>query len=226
MRYLNNGFHPAATLYSFALGRLLGWGRYVNRFQYPSGHSPVPTPARHYINLFLERYDREVRGRCLEFAPPYYRERYLSRPEVTSYDVWDVVESQGTTLVGDLQDASGVASESFDCILMTHVLCNVERPWLAVNEAQRLLSPGGLILCTAPMVLQGYAPHPHDYWRFTPDALRSLFADFSRLEVHSYGNAATASGSPQYLMCEHFSSATLNFHDPACPSIVACAAWK
>lgn len=215
-----------AALYKFALGRMLGWGRYLNRFAYPSGYSPVPTPARHYINLFLDKYDAEVRGRCLEFVPPYYRNRYISRPEVTAYDVWDVSQSEGATIVGDLQDASHLKSGSFDCIILTHVLCNVERPWIAVREAHRLLSPGGVVLCTVPMVLQGHAPHPRDYWRFTPDTLPSLFSDFSRVEVSSYGNAATASGSPQYLMTWHFSRATLNHHDPSCPSIVACAAWK
>jgi SAM-dependent methyltransferase len=215
-----------AACYKYALGRMLGWGLAVNRFAYPPGHSPVPTPARYYIDLFLARYDAAVRGRCLEFMPPYYRERYIARPEVSSYDVWDVIPSPGATIVADLQQAPQVASGSFDCIVSTHVLCNIARPWRAVEEMHRLLSPGGVVLCTVPMVLQGHAPHPTDYWRLTTEALSLLFHDFSRVELHSYGNAATASGSPQYLMTSHFSRRTLEHHDPTCPSVVACAAWK
>jgi SAM-dependent methyltransferase len=216
-----------AACYKYALGRLLGWGLRVNRFAYPAGFSPVPTPARHYIDTFLAHYDSEVRGRCVEFVPPYYRARYERRPEVESYDVWDIAPSTEATVVADLQNAAQLPDGRFDCIVATHVLGNIERLRDAVREIHRLLSPGGRVLCTVPMVLQGYAPHPRDYWRFTPDSLRALFGEFfERVEVHSYGNAATASGSPQYLMTWHFSRRVLDRHDPSCPSIVGCAAWK
>ena len=68
--------------------------------------------------------------------------------------------------------------------------------------------------------------HPGDYYRFTTDSLRTLFEAYSRVELCTYGNSATASGSPQYLMSNHFSNSVLNYHDPVCPSIVAVAAWK
>ncbi len=212
--------------YKIILGRLLGWGIFINRFSYPSGYSPVPTPARYYIDLFLERYQSEIRGSCVEFVPPYYKERYISRKEIQSYDVWDVQQGAGATIVGDLQAAPQLDSNLFDCIILTHVLCNIAKPWLAVEEILRLLKPGGVVLCTVPMVLQGHAPHPQDYWRFTPDTMKILFEKFSKLEVHSFGNAATAAGSPQFLMKWHFSNRVLNHHDSKCPSIVACAAWK
>ncbi|MFN4276634.1 MAG: class I SAM-dependent methyltransferase [Ferrovibrio sp.] len=213
-------------VYKHSLGRVLGWGLTINYFGFPAGHSPVPSPARHYIDTFLTHYDDAVHGRVVEFMPPYYRDRYQHRPTVTDYEVWDTVEAPGATIVGDLQAAGHLPDGCFNTFLCTHVLCNVPRPWLAVQEMHRLLAPGGVVLCTVPMVLQGYAPHPGDYWRMTPDSLRLLFADFTRIEIHTYGNAATASGSPQYLMKHHFSPQVLDFHDPGCPSIVACAAWK
>src|SRR5262245_48091609 len=64
-----------ASAYKHALGRMLGFGLKINDFSFPSGYSPVPTPARHYIDLFLKQYDREIHGRCVEFMPPYYRAR-------------------------------------------------------------------------------------------------------------------------------------------------------
>lgn len=215
-----------ASAYKTALGRMLGMGLRVNAFAFPPGHSPVPTPARHYIDTFLREFDGAVRGRCVEFMPPYYRDRYAGRPDVTAYDVWDLEASPGATVVGDIQDMPHLPDGRFDTILCTHVLCNVERPWVAVAEMRRLLAPGGCILCTVPTVLQGYAPHPRDFWRMTRDALASLFAGFARTELRSYGNAATASGSMQYLMTWHFAREVLDRHDPGCPSIVACAAWK
>jgi SAM-dependent methyltransferase len=216
---------PIHSLYKFTLGRMLGWGLSANRFAFPVDRTPVPTPARHYIDRFLDRYDAVVHGRVVEFVPPFYRDRYVNRAGI-SYDVWDVVATPEATIVGDLQSAAHLPDGRFDTILCTHVLCNVPRPWLAVQEMHRLLAPGGLVLCTVPMVLQGYAPHPGDYWRFTPDSLQLLFEDFRRVEMHSYGNSATAAGSSQFLMDYHFSRRVLDRHDPKCPSIVACAAWK
>jgi SAM-dependent methyltransferase len=214
------------SLYKFTLGRMLGWGLSANQFAFPADRVPVPTPARHYIDRFLDQYDAEVRGRVVEFQPPFYRDRYINRAGVTGYDVWDVTAAPGATIVGDLQNAAHLADGSFDTILCTHVLCNVARPWLAAREMHRLLAPGGVVLCTVPMVLQGYAPHPGDYWRFTPDGLKLLFEDFRRVETHSYGNAATSAGSPQFLMDYHFTRRVLDRHDPKCPSVVGCAAWK
>lgn len=215
-----------SRLYKHALGRLLGAGLSSNVFSFPAGYSPVPTPARYYIDLFLNKHDSQIRGRCVEFMPPYYRDRYIYRPEVSSYDVWDVSPNDEATIVADLQSASAIPTQSFDTIIATHVLCNIAKPWLAAAEIHRLLAPKGLLLCTVPMVLQGHAPHPKDYWRFTPDTFEVLFSQFSRVETDLYGNAATSAGSLQYLMQWHYSHRVLNFHDPKCPSIVACAAWK
>jgi SAM-dependent methyltransferase len=216
-----------AGAYKHLLGRLLGWGLRVNLFAFPEGYSPVPSPARRYIGQFLERYAGAIRGRCVEFAPPYYRALYGGRAEVTRYDVWDIEPRDGVSVVADLEAATRLADGSFDTIICTHVLCNVGRPWRAVAELHRLLAPGGVVLCTVPMVLQGHAPHPKDFWRFTTDALSLLFGEhFGRVETHYYGNAATASGSMQYLMTRHFNQGVLDLHDPRCPSVVACAAWK
>ena len=216
----------SSNLYKYILGRFLGMGLWVNRFAFPEGILPVPTPARHYIDTFLNEFDHLVKGRVVEFIPPFYQDRYLRRPEITSYDVWDIVPSDLATIVADLQNAPELGEGSFDTILCTHVLCNVQYPWLATREMHRLLDTDGVVLCTVPMVLQGYAPHPGDYYRFTTDSLRTLFEAYSRVELCTYGNSATASGSPQFLMSNHFSNSVLNYHDPVCPSIVAVAAWK
>ena len=215
-----------SNFYKYFLGRFLGMGLGVNKFAFPEGILPVPTPARPYIDTFLNEFDHLVKGRVVEFVPPFYQERYLKRPEIVSYDVWDVMPSAPATIVADLQSAPEIADGSFDTILCTHVLCNIQYPWLATREMHRLLDDGGVVLCTVPMVLQGYAPHPADFYRFTTDSLRTLFGDYSKIELRTYGNSATASGSPQFLMSNHFSKSVLNFHDPNCPSIVAVAAWK
>lgn len=215
-----------AEPYKSLLGYYLSLGLKLNQFDFPTGKWPPPTPARGYINDFLSVYEGEVRGRCVEFAPPIYREKIGKGSSVTSYDVWDIRPGMDVTIVADLQNASEVPDASFDTIICTHVLCCIPRPWLAVAEIRRLLSPGGLVLCTNPVILQKYAPHPKDYWRFTRDSMEMLFSEFSKVKIHSYGNAVTVVASPFFLMSYHLPRRILQMHDEYCPSIIAVAAWK
>lgn len=217
-----------AAPYKHFLGRGLACGLRANSFDFPSGKWPPPTPARHYIEEFLDHYLPDVQGRCVEFAPAYYRKRFAGRTgsRITTYSVWDVAPGEGVTVVGDLQRAPQVPDGSFDTIICTHVLCSIPRPWLAVEEMRRILAPGGVVLCTNPVILQNYSPHPKDCWRFTKDSMETLFSNFSRVNIHSYGNAATVAGSPFFLMSYHFPKWLLSRHDPECPSVIAAAAWK
>ncbi len=213
-------------LYKHALGRMLTWGAGVNDFAYPPGVWPPPTPARRYIREFLERYRAAIRGACVEFAPPIYRRDFGGGPDVAAYDIWSVVPGRGITIVADLERCPEIPDGRFDTIICTHVLSAVRRPWRAAQELRRVLSPGGVLLCTVPTVLQQYAPDPHDGWRITRDGLATLLEDFARVELHDYGNAATVAGSPYFLMEQHYSAAALARHDGRCPSVVAAAAWK
>lgn len=62
-------------------------------------------------------------------------------------------------------------SESVDCVLSTQVLEHVPNPQLYLQEACRVLKPGGtLILSTHGMYR--YHPDPADYWRWTIEGLR------------------------------------------------------
>lgn len=215
-----------AELYKYVLGWFLAWGMRINYFGYPPGQWPPPTPARKYIDEFLNLYKDEARGRCVEFVPPLYREKFIKNSSVISYDVWDITPGDGVTIVGDLQNAPHIPDESFDTIICTHVLCCIPKPWLAVAEIYRILSPGGVVLCTNPVVLPHFAPHPKDCWRFTYDSMEMLFSNFKKVNIHSFGNAATVAASPFFLMTYHLPKWILEMHDEHCPSIIAVAAWK
>ena len=212
--------------YKSVMGHMLAKGLEINNFDYPQNIWPPPTPARLYINKFLHMYKNRVKGRCVEFSPPVYKEMFRDCNDITSYDVWNVTAGDGVTIIADLQCASNVPSNYFDTIILVHVLSAICDVWKAVGEVKRILKPNGLVLCTVPSVLQGYAPHPKDYWRFTKDSLCDLFADFSRCEMYSFGNAATVAGSPFYLMTHHYPEGFLSEHSENCPSIITAAAWK
>jgi radical SAM protein with 4Fe4S-binding SPASM domain len=212
--------------YKYLLGHMLAYGLDINNFNYPKGIWPPPTPARVYIEQFLRKYQSFVKGRCVEFCPPVYKDMFINNPEILTYDIWNLSPGEGITVVADLQNATNVPSNFFDTIICTHVLSAIRNVWEAVTEIHRVLKGGGLVLCTIPCILQEYAPNPRDYWRFTRDSVHDLFANFSKFEVHSLGNPATVSGSPFFLMSYHFPESFMQIHSEKCPSIIAVAAWK
>jgi hypothetical protein len=223
LRRLFQGFN--ADEYKDALGLLLSLGIKQNLFNYPAGQFPPPTPARAYIKRFLTEQKDLVSGRVIEFAPSVYKSLVMNE-KVTDYDIWNVTPSSGVTIVGDIQDPSILPDESVDTILLTHVLSAIKNPKLAIENISRFLCKNGTILCTVPVVLQKFAPDPQDFWRFTKDSLEELFSSMSIESYKAYGNAATASGSTQYLMDYHFEEDVLFENDPHCPSVIAAVVRK
>lgn len=73
---------------------------------------------------------------------------------------------------GDAQ-ALPLAAESFDAVLLLHVLEHVPEPSAAVAEALRVLRPAGRLIVETPFL---YPVHdaPFDYQRWTPVGLRRL----------------------------------------------------
>ncbi len=79
-------------------------------------------------------------------------------------------------------------SESAGTILILDTLQHVEFPWLALEESYRILKPNGLLIVTSVMnwTIHGY---PSDYWRFTPQAFRTLLRPFNFTFVEFAGNS-------------------------------------
>ncbi|HBL31764.1 MAG TPA: methyltransferase type 11 [Acidobacteria bacterium] len=76
----------------------------------------------------------------------------------------------------DLPDATAGTILCFD------TLEHVEYPHRAVEEMFRVLRPGGVLAITSVMDFHIH-DHPHDYWRFTPDAFRSLLRPCAQVQV-------------------------------------------
>jgi SAM-dependent methyltransferase len=74
----------------------------------------------------------------------------------------------------DLHAAFG--AESFDAVIAGSVFEHLRRPWIAAKSIAQVLTPGGhvLVLTHQTFIIHG---HPSDYWRFTTEALRTLFED-------------------------------------------------
>jgi len=99
------------------------------------------------------------------------------------------VDLRPTPLVNVIGDARQLpfAGGQFDLVLCCQVLEYIADPRAAIAEMHRCLKPGGSLLLSVPAVF------PRDseveYWRFLPDAVRHLLADFSQVELAPEGNS-------------------------------------
>ncbi|MBX6322050.1 MAG: methyltransferase domain-containing protein [Rhodospirillaceae bacterium] len=91
----------------------------------------------------------------------------------------DVEPGENVDRVGDIGgdfaalDAA-LEGRRFGFIVCQHVLEHVRRPWVAAENIQRLLRPGGRCYVGVPWV-QAYHGFPSDYWRFSFPGLAALF---------------------------------------------------
>ena len=116
---------------------------------------------------------------------PFFAERALEYVGV------DVVDNPVAELRGSVESLP-VADGSFDLVLCTQVLEHCDDPVQAVRELRRVTAPGGRVLASTHGV-QWYHPSPVDYWRWTHEGLRRLFAtnaEWSELEVEPSGGTA------------------------------------
>ena len=83
-----------------------------------------------------------------------------------------------------------VNQRAYDIVICEQVLEHVRDPCTAARTLHDLCRPGGHVLVSTPFLLRLHG-HPDDYWRFTPDGLRTLLtnAGLQPLWVRSWGNA-------------------------------------
>lgn len=85
-------------------------------------------------------------------------------------------------------------AESFDCVLSSQVLEHVADPALYLDEARRLLRPGGSLVLSTHGIWH-YHPDPTDFWRWTHEGLQLQIrrAGFEIVLVQSvFGPESTA----------------------------------
>jgi SAM-dependent methyltransferase len=79
-----------------------------------------------------------------------------------------------STYVCDLA-ALPVENERFDAVVFSQVMEHLPEPLATLKELNRVLKPGGMMFCSAPLY---YEEHelPYDYFRYTQFGARHLFS--------------------------------------------------
>lgn len=94
-------------------------------------------------------------------------------------------EGLGVDVVMDLFQIP-LPRESVGTVVVVETLEHAEFPRKALEEIYRILKPNGIVIQSSVMNFPIHN-YPHDYWRFTPEAFKSLLREFSWAYVESAG---------------------------------------
>jgi SAM-dependent methyltransferase len=89
----------------------------------------------------------------------------------------DMREGPGVDKILNLHEIE-LPSGCVGTVLCLDTLEHVEYPHKALEEIYRILKPDGIVIISSVMNFRIH-DYPHDYWRFTPEAFKSLLKPFS-----------------------------------------------
>jgi SAM-dependent methyltransferase len=186
---------------------------------------------RYYIGKYLESQRDSITGHVLEISSPGYTKTFGSG--VTSIDVLMVSEGNPeATIVADLTDAPQIASDTFDCAVVTQTIQFIPDYHAAFATLHRILKPGGVLLLTAPCITKLSPDEDREWgqwWHFTSRTLRAelgkVFGD-DNVEVEAYGNVLSATSFLWGLATSDLKTAELDHRDRAYEVLVAARAEK
>ena len=98
----------------------------------------------------------------------------------------DMRQGPGVDKVLNLHDID-LPPESVGTILCFDTLEHVEFPRKALEEIYRVIKPNGIAIITSLMNFPIHE-YPHDYWRFTPEAFKSILKPFQNSFVGFQGD--------------------------------------
>ena len=188
------------------------------------------TPVvRAYIEEFLGQHREAIRGSVLEVGDCRYTASF-GTGRVTTSAVVDIDGSnRQATLIADLNEASALPDESFDCIILTEVLHLLRSPATCLRTCHRALREEGSALITVPALKRLNPKDPDsDYLRYTPAGLELLLRQTwdGPFSVVWYGNLRACVAFLVSHVSEEISSDDLTFRDERFPLTVAALAQK
>jgi SAM-dependent methyltransferase len=98
-------------------------------------------------------------------------------PSGSRYIASDFQHGLDVDIVIDAEKLSqAFAPSSVDAIIACSVFEHIRKPWLAAEEIGKVLRPGGMAFIQTHHTYPLHA-YPYDYWRFSREAMETLFSD-------------------------------------------------
>jgi SAM-dependent methyltransferase len=186
---------------------------------------------RYYIERFLSAHRGDIRGHVLEILNDTYTRKF-GGDQVSQSDVLSMEFSPLTTIVGDLTHLDQVATNTFDCIILTQTLQLIYDVRAALSTVYRILKPGGTVLATFPGISQISLYDMErwgDHWRFTTRSASRMFEEVfphARIQVDSCGNVLAATALLHGLAAQELHPDELDASDPGFQVLITIRAAK
>lgn len=146
------------------------------------------TPAMQLIAQFIEQMAAIEKPSILELGTcqsipgrsTMHREWVPHAAEFLGTDFQEGADVDILADVHKLSEATG--RDRFDGIISCSTFEHIQYPWVASVEIAKALRPGGYVFVQTHHT---FPPHsyPYDYWRFTTEALETLFCPRAGFEV-------------------------------------------
>lgn len=152
---------------------------------------------------FIECFAPPLSGPYLEVGSKDHGSARELKPLFDDTDDWvgvDMEPGTGVDVVCDLSADfdtvdSAVAHRRFGTVFCFSTLEHCSRPFRMAENLTRLLVPGGHLVLSVPFAFKFHG-FPSDYWRFTPEGVKVLFAG---LEFDAAHAAAATSRAGEFL---------------------------
>lgn len=154
-------------------------------------------------------------GTKVQFADSTHHAAWL--PGGATHVMSDIEPGRDVDVVADAHDLAPFGDGEFDALIAVSTWEHLARPWIAAEQAARVLRPGGILYVGTH---QTFPVHgwPSDYFRFSDAALNVLFGAplFSR------------QWSGYRMPAQIIPPATINRWDPTAPAwlVVECFAIR
>ena len=183
---------------------------------------------RVFIEKFIERNKKFIRGTVIEIGDDRYMKQYseyIDDPKIMHVNGWGGMK-------GNLATGEGIIEDYADCLICTQTLQHIYDLRSCIHNIYKLLKPGGTALITNGCIgeLSLYDYHNWgEYWKFTDMAASKLFSecfDSKNVEVTTYGNVKAAIAFLYGLCAEEVPNETFEYQDEQYPMVVTIRAIK
>lgn len=175
---------------------------------------------RYYIEKFLRKNRKYIKGNVIEIGDREYTERYGGQKVDESIVIHALKEDADNKIIkGDLVTGKGFEKNYFDCFICTQTLQFIYDINASARNMIKSLKPGGVALITVAGISQIIDYERRNfghYWSFTDMSLYNLFMnlpDVERVNVETYGNVKTATAFLYGISSDEMGKKDLDFND-------------
>lgn len=153
---------------------------------------------RYYIESFLKDNAKYMHGDLLEIADIEYSEKFSDSGSIFHILTFDKdALNRKNLIIGDLTNIETLKEASIDCFICTQTLNFIYDIKAAVKGIKFVLKENGVALVTVSGISQ-ISPYDYprwgDYWRFTDQSVKRIFAEEfneENVKVMTYGNRSS-----------------------------------